>query len=148
MCDSESRGPRIGSQLSRQEKVYRLVLRAKRHDSATPMLQQLHWLKIPERIEFKSCLTTFKCLHDLAPLYLADFCTPLSSISLRKNLRSVESGMLSVPRSKTVFYGDKSFPVAGPRLWNSLPDNLRLHSQSIDSFKSQLKTYLFKRSFT
>ena len=111
------------------------------------MLQQLHWLKIPERIEFMSCLTTFKCLHNYAPLYLNDFCTPLSSVSLRKNLRSVESGMLTVPRARTVFYGDKSFPVAGPRLWNNLPADLRIHSQSVDSFKNKLKTHLFTRSF-
>ena len=130
-----------------QNAAARLVLRAKRYDSTTPMLQQLHWLKIPERIEFKSCLTTFKCLNDLAPSYLTDFCTPLSSSSLRKNLRSSESGVLAVPRCRTVFYGDKSFPVAGPRLWNDLPVALRVHTQSVDSFKKQLKTHLFKRSF-
>ena len=115
-------------------------------DLATPMLHQLHWFKIPERIEFKSCLTTFKCLNDLAPPYLADFCIPLSTCSSRKNLRSAESGKLAVPKCRTVYYGDKSFPVAGPRLWNALPDALR-HSQSPDSFKKNLKTYLFKRSF-
>ena len=36
----------------------RLILRAKRYDSVTPMLQQLRWLKIPELIEFEFCLTT------------------------------------------------------------------------------------------
>ena len=89
-----------------QNAAARLVLRAKRSDSATPMLQQLHWLKIPERIEFKSCLTTFKCLNNQAPSYLSDFCIPLSTCSLRKNLHSVESGKLAVPKCKTVYFGD------------------------------------------
>ena len=51
-----------------QNAAARLILRAKRYDSVTPMLQQLHWLKIPERIEFKSCLTTYKRLNDLTAL--------------------------------------------------------------------------------
>ena len=65
----------------------RPILHAKRSDSATPILLQIHWLKIPERIEFKSCLTTYKCLNNLAPSYLADFCIPLKSVSLRNDLR-------------------------------------------------------------
>ena len=111
------------------------------------MLQQLHWLKIPQRIEFKSCLTTFKCLNNVAPSYLADFCVPLSSISCKQDLHSVGSGALAVPKTRTVFYGDKSFPVAGPKLWNELPVALRVQAQSTECFKKELKTHLFKRSF-
>ena len=129
-----------------QNAAARLILRAKRSDSASPMLQQLHWLKIPERIEFKSCLTTYKCLNNLAPSYLSDFCTPLNMISLRSDLRSVASGKLNVPKCKTVSYGDKSYPIAGPRQWNELPTVLR-NSESVNSFKKELKTHLFNRSF-
>ena len=50
-----------------QNAAARLVLCAKRCDSATPMLYQLHWLKVLERIELKSCLAMFKCLNNLAP---------------------------------------------------------------------------------
>ena len=128
-----------------QNAAARLILRTKRYDSATPMLQQLHWLRIPERIEFKSCLTTYKSLNKLAPSYLADFSIPLSSISLRNDLRSVASRKLNVRKCKTVSYGDKSYPVAGPRQWNALPTELR-NSHSIDIIKRDLKTHLFKRS--
>jgi len=37
----------------------------------------LHWLCYPQRVTFKLCLTTYKCLHGLAPPYLTRFCTPL-----------------------------------------------------------------------
>src|SRR5579872_1446462 len=102
------------------------------------MLHQLRWMKIYKRIEFKSCLTTYKCLNNLAPTYLADFCILLSSSSLRKDLRSVDSRKLTVPKSKTVSYGDRSFPVAGPRLWNDLPVSL----QSIHSLLKVLRKNL------
>ena len=43
-------------------------------------------------------------------------------------------------------FGDRSFSVAAPTLWNNLPASLRSMS-SISSFKSQLKTHLFRLAF-
>ena len=40
-------------------------------------------------------------------------------------------------------YGRRAFSVAGPMTWNSLTDSLRDPSLSIDSFRCQLKTFLF-----
>ena len=39
-------------------------------------------------------------------------------------------------------YGDQWFAVAGPRVWNSLPTELR-QSDSLGQFKQRLKTHLF-----
>ena len=33
----------------------RLIYSANRYDSITPLLRELHWLKVPERIEFRLC---------------------------------------------------------------------------------------------
>ena len=44
-------------------------------------------------------------------------------------------------------YGDRSFSVAAPTLWNTLPVSLR-NTDSILTFKSSLKTYLFKLAFS
>jgi len=40
---------------------------------------------------------------------------------------------------------DRAFPVAGPRLWNSLPSNLRQSDLTLHQFRRALKTYLFGR---
>jgi len=40
-------------------------------------------------------------------------------------------------------YGSRSFAVAGPTTWNSLPEYLRDPELSIDTFRHQLKTFLF-----
>ena len=48
-----------------------------------------------------------------------------------------------VPPVKLSTYGPRSFAVAGPTTLNSLPVYLRGPEVSIDSFRRQLKTFLF-----
>ena len=43
-----------------------------------------------------------------------------------------------VPRYNTSTFGRRAFSVAGPTVWNSLPDKLCDPSLSIDSFRRQL----------
>jgi len=50
----------------------RLIFSAKRSDHISPLLYDLHWLRIPEHIKFWLCSPTFRCLHGTAPSYLAD----------------------------------------------------------------------------
>ena len=63
----------------------------------------------------------------------------------RAGLRSSSRGLLDVPRTRTKF-GDRAFGVAGPTVWNTLPDNIN-EARSVFTFKRLLKTYLFQKSF-
>jgi len=78
-----------------------------------------------------------------APAYLIDDCRLLSDAG-RRPLRSSSSDIrtLVVPRTHNRF-GDRSFPAAGPRVWNDLPPGLRQPGLSFVTFRRQLKTYLF-----
>ena len=51
--------------------------------------------------------------------------------------------LLLETRSVRTKYGRHTFEYAGPRLWNALPLELRT-VESIEIFKKQLKTLLFK----
>ena len=68
-----------------------------------------------------------------------------SSPNSRYRLRSSQSNQLVVPPVKLSTYGPRSFAVAGPTIWNSLPEYLRDPELSIDSFRSQLKTFPFSQ---
>jgi len=46
----------------------------------------------------------------------------------------------------TATVGSRAFPVAGPKTWNALPEDVT-SSQSEYTFRRQLKTWLFKKSF-
>ena len=61
----------------------------------TPTLHDwLHWLRVPQRIDFKQCLLVFKALHDLAPVYIKNYCVEVSS---RWCLRSSSHHRLVIP---------------------------------------------------
>ena len=70
-----------------------------------------------------------------APQYLQAYCEPMSTRSSRR-LRSVSSSLLAVPRTRTN-YGDRSFAVYGPRVWNSLPDELRSSDITLTTFRNK-----------
>jgi len=92
-------------------------------ESASPMRQ---------RVLFKIAVLVYQCLNGLAPSYLADDCQLVSDVRLRR-LRSSDSGLCAVRRTH-ITYGDRCFAVAGPRLWNFLPTELR-QSDSLGQFK-------------
>ena len=50
----------------------RLILCKQKYDHATPLLIQLHWLPVSQRIVFKILLLTFKALNELAPMYITE----------------------------------------------------------------------------
>ena len=78
-----------------------------------------------------------------APRYLCDYCIPVANVAARSQLRSASRHQVVVPRYNTSTFGRRAFSVAGPTVWNSLPDKLHDPSLSIDSFRRQLKTFLF-----
>ena len=56
-----------------QNSAARIIYRRKKFDHVTPLLKQLHWLPIRQRIEYKLLLLCFKAQHDLErPVTLKD----------------------------------------------------------------------------
>jgi len=107
--------------------------------------EDLHWLDIPQRITFKLCLLVSKCLHGLAPRYLAELCVPVADVMGCRNLRSATRGLLNFPRYNMISHGQRAFSYAGPHAWNSVPERLR-QTTSIELFKRSLKTFVFGQS--
>jgi hypothetical protein len=126
-----------------QNAAAKLVCGISRYDHVTPPLEDLHWLPINFRIQFKVLLLCYKSLHEKGPLYLQELLIPYQPA---RSLRSASSNCLVVPKSNLKTYGDRAFCVAGPTLWNSLPIKIR-NSPSVDAFKKNLKTHLFKIAF-
>ena len=133
--------------LSKLKKVQhfaaRLVVRKPLQIHITPVLKDLHWLPVERRIQFKVLLYVFKGLNGLAPKYITDLLdVPVPS----RTLRSGKLNLLVIPKTRTVFYGNRLFPWIAPTMWNKLPEDVK-SAPSLDSFKSRLKTHLFGLTF-
>jgi len=103
----------------------------------------LHWLPVQQRIIFKIAVLAFKCIRDNGPGYFNGVCTPLADIPGRSSLRAGGRGDLLVPSTKMKI-GSRSFRIAAPTVWNSLPLHLRDRTISERLFRSALKTHLFQ----
>ena len=57
----------------------RLVFRLRRYDDVTDALAILHWLRVPERVNFKLALMAYRVLNGMAPSYLNQL-VPVSSL--------------------------------------------------------------------
>ena len=132
-----------------QNAAARLFAGVSRRSHVTSILRdELHWLRVPERINYKLCVLVYRCLNGLAPAYLAEYCLPLrNSVSRVSSNRSAARGNVIVCRTRTKTYGPRSFRVSGPSAWNCLPDHLKL-PMSLSSFQSLLKTHFFQHSFS
>ena len=79
-----------------------------------------------------------RCLHDKAPKYLVDCCTPVSDIASRRHLRSASRHHLTVPRHRLSTFGHRAFSIAGLTVRNSLLDSLHDPALSSDRFRQLL----------
>ena len=84
-------------------------------------------------------------MNDLAPSYLIELVKPYHQerYSTRRNSQHCLS---KPPLFNLKSYGERSFTFSAPTEWNKLPLEIRTAS-SIECFKSQLKTHLFKKHF-
>jgi len=90
-----------------------------------------------------SCFHTVKVLRETAAPYLSDLIENYISV---RTLRSESYSLLRVQQSRESMRGKKSFRASAPRLWNELPNRIKL-ATSKDIFCTVLKTHLFKLAY-
>ena len=88
----------------------RLIHDSKRSSAITPLLRDLQWLPIKQRIDYRLCILSFCCRHHSAPEYLTSCLIDVSSEPGRSRLRSADSNMLVVPLSRRPTLGEEHFP--------------------------------------
>ncbi len=126
-----------------QNTAPRVVTGTYKFEHIAPVLNNLHWLPVKFRINFKILLLTFKAYHGLAPSYLCDL---IDKKLPTCSLRNYDDFLLVEPKTKFNTYGDRAFSKAAPFLWNPLPIDIH-RSPNVACFKQRLKTYLFKLPF-
>jgi len=113
----------------------RLVFWARQSERIAPLLHELHWLRVPERVTFRLCVLAYRCLGT-APPYLAGSLLRTSDVDTRhRRLRSADTTTLVVPSTRRSTLGD--------RAW--LPPAVICQKCTVATFRRELKTVFFGR---
>ncbi len=127
-----------------QNAAARGVTGTNKFEHIRPLLNNLHWLPVKFRINFKILLLTFNAYDGLTPSYLCDL---IEKMLPTYSLWNYNDFLLVEPRTKLKIYSDRAFSKAAPFLWNPFPIDI-CRSPNVACFKQRLKTYLFKLAFT
>ena len=125
-----------------QNMLARVVTGKRRFDHINPVLRDLYWLPIAQRVDFKLATIVFKVRLLHQPKYLAAL---LTDYEPSRTLRSTNKQYLCIPRSRTVL-ASRRFSSAAPVIWNGLPLDIRT-CDKLDCFRRKLKTHFFKLAF-
>ena len=114
--------------------------------SSDPIFARLQTLKVVDIYKFQTCKFIFKCLNQLTPdnfhqcyLYNHDIHTHNTRANYNSDCMALNS--LFVPFARTTNYGLKQLRINGPRIWNSLPTQIRKLT-SLNIFLKKLKLHL------
>jgi len=111
--------------------------------------QRLRYLMFTDNERFCVHTAMYKCLHYTGPhlhTLLTSFVRWQMSRLVSDSVPCSSSSSLIVSRTRLLTVGDRAFPVAAARVWNSLPD-LVTSAPSVAVFRSRLKTHLFNISY-
>ena len=134
----------VTSHLQRiQNYAARVILRLPMSSRITIHLKSLHWLPVKVRSTYKIACLCYHCHSSTAPSYVTDMLhkKPLHTRNTRSS--SYTMPLLNRPAHSKATLGDRSFSFASSSVWNSIPNDVKC-APSLSSFKSRLKTYLFR----
>ena len=128
----------------------RLICTARKTDHISPLVMDLHWLPVHERVKFKLRYVCWRIAYTVSSRHgTAVPRRPPGPHVCWWQPTYVTSGLhadsptLVIRPSRRSTLGDHAFPVAAARAWNSLPPAVR-DAPSLLSFRSRLKTWLFE----
>ena len=103
----------------------------------------LHSLHVKVRSTYKIACLCYHCHSSTAPSHVTGMLhrKPLHTRNTRSSSYSMP--LLNRPAHSKATLGDRSFSFAFSSVWNSIPNDVRC-VPSLSSFKSRLKTYLFR----
>ena len=137
----------VTSNLQRiQNYAARVILRLPKSSSITTHLKSLHWLPVKVRSTYKIACLCYHCYSSTAPSYVADMLHEKPSHTCNIRCSSYKMPFLNRNAHSKATPGDRSFSFASSSVWKSIPNDVRC-APSLSSFKSRLKTYLFRSSY-
>ena len=131
-------GNTINANLTRLKKIQkraaRMILKADLMTHSGQLFKEQTLLPFPKRVQDHTCLMVYKSITGQAPERISSMLTYVSEHHERQT-GSTALDLLQIPRSLSAYF-DRAFSVQGPKLWNSLPADIR-NGTSISRFKNE-----------
>ena len=129
------------TQIQRMQKLQNFAAKivnanARKFDHATPIINNLQWLKVKQKFCFEVCTFVYKILEGNLPRWLLALAT-VGDVGM---VRTRQQHNLMIPRSNTIT-GERNLAVKGPKLWNDIPQVIK-SSSSCYTFKKKIKAHL------
>jgi len=125
-----------------QNALARVVTYTRRTEHIRPVLQNLHWLPISYRIEYKLATLAYKIRATGSPAYLQ---SSVRDYVPSRQLRSSTMQLIATVPTRTQI-ARRSFSQAAPSVWNSLPYEIRT-AETFERFRTCLRTHLYRLAF-
>ena len=100
-----------------QNTAARIVLRVPRQSPSQPLLEELHWLPVRQRIDYKLAVLTYKIRNTSTPAYLSHHIRP------RESTRTSPPFFNHTTTPQTDYQNSlrrPRVPLLAPTVWNSL----------------------------
>ena len=128
-----------------QNNAVRVILRLSKSSNITTHLKSLHCIPVKVRSTYKIACLLYHCHSSTAPSYVADMLHKKPSHTRNTRSSSYTMPLLNRVAHSKATHRDRSFYFASSSVWNSIPNDVRC--ASLSSFKSPLKTYLFRSAY-
>jgi len=125
-----------------QNAAARLIYNLRRCDHISDAIVSLYWLRVPQHITFKVAVLTYRVLHGTAPPYLTSSFTGVADMPHRRTLRSASTDQIDVSFFRQSTVRGHAFPVAGAKVWNSIPSDVT-SAPSLPVLRKRLKHTYF-----
>ena len=129
-----------------QNYAARVILRLPRSSSIITHLKSFHRLPVKVRETYKIACLCYHCHSSTSPSNVAHMLQKKPSHTCNARSSSYTMPLLNRPAHRKATLGDRSFSVPSSSVWNSFPNDIR-YAPSLSSFKSRLKTYLFRSAY-
>ena len=121
----------------------RVIYCKRKSEHVTPLLKNLNWLTVENKLRFDTLVLMYRVAHCTAPGGVTALFRYVHETSMRTTRQSRD---FYEPMGRTEA-GRRTVAYRGSRLWNNLPQSLR-DAPSLSSFKRQLRSRLLNQQWS
>ena len=116
----------------------------KKSDHVTPLLKNLQWMGINNRLILREAVCVYKDIHKSGNTECLQLSTrKQQSFHPNRTLRNDDTLHTEFRRTKT---GKNAVSISGPQIWNGIPAEIR-NSTNLSCFKKKFVAHLLQEEF-